>query len=67
VGLRVERDDGLHVRLGIDDWQRLYLAPGQRIPGRLSGRSDAWLFVTDATELPPVVWVVLAGRVRVAG
>lgn len=63
----VELDDGLRVRLALDDWQRLNLGVGQRIPVRLSGKADVWLFVTDVTELPPVAWVVMAKRVRAAG
>ena len=63
----VETDDGLRVRFDLNDWQKLNLAPGQRVPVRLAGRADVWLFVTGATELPPVVWVTMARRVRVAG
>ena len=63
----VETDEGLRVRFALDDWQRLNLAPGQRVPVRLDGKADVWLFVTGATELPPVVWVALARRVRAAG
>jgi hypothetical protein len=63
----VETDDGLRVRFALDDRQRLNLGRGQRIPVRLPGKDDAWLFVTNVTETPPVVWVVMARRVRVAG
>ena len=55
------------MRFEIDDWQQLNLASGQRIPVRLPGKADVWLFVTGVTELPPVVWVMLARRVRAAG
>jgi hypothetical protein len=37
---------------------------GWKIPVRLPGRADQWLFVTHATEIPPFVWVVLAERVE---
>jgi hypothetical protein len=63
----VETDEGMRVRFDVDDWQRLNLAPGQRIPVRLPGKDDAWLFVTSVTETPPVVWVMMARRVRAAG
>jgi hypothetical protein len=33
----------------------------------MPGRDDVWLFVTNVTELPPIVWVTMAKRVRVAG
>ncbi len=63
----VEQDEGLRMRFAIDDWQRLNLVPGQRLPVRLPGRADVWLFVTKVTELPLIVWVTLARRVRAAG
>jgi hypothetical protein len=63
----VELEDGLRVRFEIDDWNRLNLDLGNRVPVRLPGRADVWLFVTNVTELPPIVWVMLAKRVRVAG
>jgi hypothetical protein len=63
----VETDDGLRVRFDIDDWQRLNLDIGRRIPVGLPGRDDVWLFVTNVTETPPLVWVMLARRIRAAG
>ena len=42
----VELDDGLRIQLDLDDWQRLNLGVGQRIPVRLPGKADVWLFVT---------------------
>lgn len=63
----VEADEGLRVRFGVDDWQRLDLDVGRRIPVRLPGRDDVWLFITNVTELPPIVWVQLARRIRAAG
>ena len=51
-------------RLALDDWLRMDLGTGQRIPVRLPGATDAWLFITNVTELPPVVWVVMAKRVK---
>ncbi|MBP3958320.1 hypothetical protein J8F10_23985 [Gemmata sp. G18] len=63
----VATDEGLRLRLGIDDWQRLNLVPGSRVPMRESGKNEVWLFVTNVTEQPPVVWVTMARRVRVAG
>ena len=63
----VELDGGLRMRFDIDDWQRLNLGVGQRLPVRLPGRDDSWLFITHVTELPPIVWVIFARRVRAAG
>ncbi len=63
----VELDDGLRMRLALDDWQKLGLSPGQRVPVRMPGKDDVWLFVTNVTELPPIVWVVMARWVRAAG
>lgn len=62
----VETAEGLRVRFSLDDWQELDLGVGRRIPVRLPGKADVWLFVAGATEVPPVVWVMMAKRVRVA-
>ena len=51
----VETDDGLRVRLGLDEWQRLELGGGQRVPVRLQGKEDVWLFITHVAESPPIV------------
>jgi hypothetical protein len=61
----VELDGGLRLRLALDDWERLRLYRGQRIPVRLPGRADRWLTVWEEAELPPVVWVTLVQRIRV--
>ena len=63
----VELADGLRLRLAVDDWEKLRLDVGRRIPVRLPGKADVWLFITHATELPPIVWVMMAKRVRAAG
>jgi hypothetical protein len=63
----VETEDGLRVRFDIDDWQRLAMDVGRRIPVRLPGQDDVWLFITNVTELPPIVWVQMARRIRAAG
>ena len=55
--------EGFAQRFDLDDWQRLNPRRGQRVPGRLPGKDDAWLFVTNVTELPPIVWVMLAQRI----
>ena len=36
-------------------------------PPAPAGKADVWLFVTHVTELPPIVWVMMAKRVRAAG
>jgi hypothetical protein len=51
-------------RVALDDWERLGLVEGQRVPVRLPGRDDLWLFVTAVTPLPPIVWVTMAQRMR---
>ena len=63
----VELDDGFRMRFDINDWQRLNLDVGRRIPVRLPGKADLWLFITNVTELPPIVWVMMAKRVRIVG
>ncbi len=63
----VELDDGLRLQFQIDDWQRMNIGPGQRLPVRVQGKADVWLFVTNIVELPPIAWVTMARRVRVAG
>ncbi|QJW93215.1 hypothetical protein [Frigoriglobus tundricola] len=63
----VETDEGMRVRFALDDWQQLNLGHGQRVPVRVAGKDDVWLFVSSVTELPPVVWVTMSRRVRAAG
>jgi hypothetical protein len=63
----VELDDGFRMRFSIDDWEKLNLGEGMRIPIRLPRGGDSWLFITSVTEVLPVVWVVLGRRLRVAG
>jgi hypothetical protein len=63
----VETDEGLRVRFDIDDWQRMNLVNGQRLPIRLPGKDAAALFITNVSEQPPVVWVAMAQRIRAAG
>lgn len=62
----VEDAGGFRIRLSLDDWQRLNLALGQRLPVRFPGANAVRLFVTAATEQPPVVWVTVAERLRAA-
>lgn len=63
----VELAVGVRLRLALDDWERLALSPGQRVAVRRAGRRDEWLFLAEAVELPPVVWVVMAERLRRVG
>jgi hypothetical protein len=62
-GYATELTSGLRVRFTLDDWQRMNIGPGQRVPVQRPGREDVWLFVTHLIETPPVVWVVLSKRV----
>ena len=63
----VETAEGLRVRFSLDDWQKMDLGVGRRVPVRLPWKADQWLFITHATELPPIVWVMMARKVRAAG
>lgn len=63
----VEVAGGLRLRLSLDDWRELDLVPGRCVTVRLPDEPDQWLVVTQATEVPPLVWVQLARRVRLAG
>lgn len=60
-------DGGLRMRLSVDDWERQTLYRGQRIAVRVPGEALAMLYVADITDLPPVVLVTLADRVRAVG
>ena len=51
----VELAAGLRMRFDLSDWQRMNLELGQRVPVRVPGRADVWLFISSATELPPIV------------
>jgi hypothetical protein len=62
----VELTDGLRLKFDVNDWLKLDLSEGRRVPVRLPHRDDVWLFVTHATELPPIVWVEMLRRVPVA-
>jgi hypothetical protein len=63
-GFVVEQADGVQVRLALDDWLKLNLGEGQRVPVRLPERRDVWLYLTHVTELPPIVWITLARQVH---
>ena len=63
----VELDDGLRIRLSLDDWERCQLHRGQRIPLQRQGRPEASLFLAEAVEMPPVAWFVLENGMRMAG
>jgi hypothetical protein len=58
----VQLDGGLRVRFALDDWEGLCLYRGQRVPVRLTGRPDDWLFLAEVVEAPPVTWVLLVRR-----
>ncbi len=66
-GYVVEQDDGLRVRVALDDWQRLGFFEGRRVSLKLPRTEEALLFITRVAESPPLVWVTLAKRIRVAG
>lgn len=60
----VELEGGLRMRLDLNDWDRIGVYRGQRIPVRPAGQRDEWMFLAEMVELPPLVWVVFANWVR---
>jgi hypothetical protein len=63
----VELDEGYRMRLSLDDWYASRFSEGRKIPVRMRGRADEWLFITNAVSLPPVVWVTVLKRMLVLG
>ncbi|MDB5314069.1 MAG: hypothetical protein JWO38_8271 [Gemmataceae bacterium] len=61
----VELDGGLRLRFTVDDWERSGLCRGCRVPVRLPGKRDVWMFVMEEVALPPIVWVVLRQRAQI--
>jgi hypothetical protein len=59
----VELDEGYRMRLSLDDWDASRLCEGRKIPIRMHGREDVWLFITNVVLLPPIVWVTMLKRV----
>lgn len=57
-----EFDDGLRLRLTLDDWQQLNFADDQRVRVRVSGNSGVWLRVAKVQELPTSVVLTLTNR-----
>ena len=55
----VQDDAGTRVRVSLDDWERLGLAPGARVRVGASGREPEGLLLTAADQQPPVVWLHL--------
>jgi len=49
----LEKPGGVRVEVDHDDWLRLRLSEGRRVPLRLPGRSDAWVTIARVTEIPP--------------
>ena len=62
----VETGEGLRVRVSADEWAGLGLHAGQRVPVRRAGHHDEAMFLAEAVETPPFVWLVMTGRVRAA-
>ena len=60
----VELMGGLRIRFAVDDWELLHVYRGQRVPVRLPGKEDVWLYLAEVVETPPVAWVVLVQRFR---
>lgn len=53
----IELDGGLAVRLSPDDWERMDLRRGQRVPVRLPGGEALSVGLAEVRDDPPVVWV----------
>jgi hypothetical protein len=49
----LERAGGVRVEVDHDDWVRLRLAEGRKVPLRLPGRADPWVTISRVTEIPP--------------
>lgn len=48
---------GIRVRVSTDEWERLGLAPGQRVRVEGPGREPGAYLLTAADESPPLVWL----------
>jgi len=59
-----EYDDGLQLRLTLDDWQQLNFDHDQRIRVRLHKKSGVWLRIVGVRESPPNVLLTLTNRVE---
>ena len=59
----VETGEGMRVRVSADEWAGLGLHAGQRLPVRRAGHRDEMLFLAEAVEVPPFVWLVMLCRV----
>jgi hypothetical protein len=58
----IEQPDGLRIRFSLDDWERVFLQPGQRVPIRLPDGSEPKVFVDRVRQEPPFVWVTAVPR-----
>src|SRR5262245_2482993 len=63
----VDFEQGLKMRLSLDEWHHLGLAERHPIRVGRDGSPDKHLFVAHVTERPPVVLVVLECRSVAAG
>lgn len=63
----IETAEGSRVRVSADEWATLGLHPGQRVPVRRTGRKDEAMFLAEAAEEPPFVWITLLGGVKAVG
>ena len=48
-----EKPGSVRVEVDHDDWVRLRLAEGRKVPLRLPGRADPWVTISRVTEIPP--------------
>lgn len=55
----VQDEAGTRVRVSLDDWEKLGLAPGARVRVGGGGREPEALLLTAAEQQPPVVWLHL--------
>lgn len=58
----VETDQGVRLRVGLDDWMRMGLVEGQSVKLSRAGQPDAECWLSNVTEVPPLAWITLSRR-----
>jgi hypothetical protein len=63
-GYWTDRGGACRLRLGLDDWDRLGLHPGQRVRFALPDQPSEEVLIAAADRNPPVVWLDLVPVAR---
>lgn len=63
-GYWTDRGGACRLRLGLDDWDRLGLNAGQRVPFGRPGQPPDEVLIAAADRHPPVVWLDLVPVAR---